>query len=67
MWSRKLTELSKSYFRIGGCKVKSETGKFGFLIVDNINRLYKISIFNSDEILIFNSVDELIEAGWAVD
>jgi hypothetical protein len=67
MWSKQLTQLSKSYFHIGGCNVKSETGKFGFLIVDNINRLYKISIFNSDETICFNSVDELIENGWAVD
>jgi hypothetical protein len=67
MWSKQLTELSRSYFEIGCCNVKSETGNFGFLIVDNTDRLYKISIFNSDEILIYHSVSELIEAGWAVD
>jgi hypothetical protein len=67
MWSKDTDKLSRTYFKIGCCNVKSETGKFGFLIVDNINRLYKISLFNSDEILIFNSVDELIENGWAVD
>jgi hypothetical protein len=67
MWSKILTELSKSYFKIGGCNVKSENAKFGFLIVDNANNLYKITIFNSEEELNFNSVDEMIEAGWVVD
>ena len=62
-----MTKLSKSYFELGGCNVKSDEGKFGFLIVDSENQLYKISLFNSDEILIYKSVNELIRAGWAVD
>jgi hypothetical protein len=67
MWSNQLTELSRSYFKNGGCNVKSETGQFGFLISDRANNVYRIAIFNSDEVLDFNSVDGLIEAGWAVD
>jgi hypothetical protein len=67
MWSKKLTELSRSNFEIGCCNVKSESGQFDFLIVDGVNRQYKISLFNTDEVLTFKSVNELLENGWAVD
>jgi hypothetical protein len=51
MWSNELIKLSKSYFHIGGCNVKSETGTFGLLIADDANSIYNIKMFNSDDVL----------------
>jgi hypothetical protein len=65
MWSKELTELSKSYFKTGFCCVKSEDGEFGELAFENDK--YRISVFGSDKTYIYNSVDEIINAGWAVD
>jgi hypothetical protein len=65
MWSKELTKLSRRYFETGCCCVKSENGEFGNLIIEN--QKYKISLFDSDKNYIFNSVDEIIKAGWAVD
>jgi hypothetical protein len=61
MWSKQLTELSKSYFRIGGCNVKSENAKFGFLITDNEKHLYKITIFNLFYLDFVNSLIQHID------
>jgi hypothetical protein len=62
-----LRSISKSYFKTGGYNVKSGDGKLGHLVSDNASCQYKIRIFNSGEELNFNSVDEMIEAGWVVD
>jgi hypothetical protein len=68
MWSNKLQEISKIYFEINGTHCKSTNGNFGVLSIDKKNRIYTISIkpdFNVN--LTFNSVSEMINAGWAVD
>lgn len=65
MWSKELTELSRQYFETGFCCVKSEQGEFGELSFEN--QIYKISLFTSDKSYTFNSVDEILNAGWAVD
>jgi hypothetical protein len=66
-WSEKLINLSKTYFETGFCNVKSLSGNFGYLILDDESNQYKITLFNSNQEFIFNSVDEILKAGWAVD
>ena len=66
-WSEKLIELSEEYLNYSGCCVKSLSGDFGILIIDYENTIYTINIFNSNKTLIFNSVKDIIDSGWAVD
>jgi hypothetical protein len=68
MWSKELQEISKVYFKIDGTHVKSINGNFGILSINKKDKIYTISIkpdFNID--LTFNSVSEMLKAGWAVD
>lgn len=68
MWSKQLQEISKIYFEVDGTNCKSRNGNFGILNIDRKNKIYTISIkpdFNVN--LTFNSVSEMIKAGWAVD
>jgi hypothetical protein len=68
MWSKQLQEISKAYFNIDGTHCKSTNGNFGILTIDKNNKIYTVSIkpdFNVN--LTFNSVSEMIKAGWAVD
>ena len=67
MWSNLLTRLSRKEFETGFCNVKSEHGKFGFLSVHAENPRYRISIFDSEETLTFNGIEEIIGAGWVID
>ena len=65
-WSDELIKLSIEYLNYDGVNVKSLNGNFGILNVIT-KKLYTISIFNTDIVLTFHSVEEMIEAGWAVD
>jgi hypothetical protein len=68
MWSKELQEISKVYFEIDGTHVKSTNGNFGILSIDYQNKIYTISIkpdFNVN--LTYNSISEMLNAGWAVD
>jgi hypothetical protein len=68
MWSKQLQEISKVYFEIDGTHVKSLKGNFGILSIDRKRKIYTISIkpdFNVN--LTFNSISEMLKAGWAVD
>jgi hypothetical protein len=67
MWSKELTDLSISMFEIGFCNVKSESCQFGYLTVNDEKPKYRIRLFDNDTSLYFNSVNELIVAGWVVD
>lgn len=68
MWSKQLQELSKVYFEFDGTHCKSTSGNFGILRIDEKNQIYTISLKQDLNIdLTFNSVDEMIKAGWAVD
>jgi hypothetical protein len=66
-WSDELIKLSKEYLNYDGTSVKSLNGDFGILNVDYKNNGYTIDIHESDQVLTFKSVDEIINAGWAVD
>ena len=68
MWSKELIELSKEYLEYDGMHVKSQKGKFGVLSIEN--KIYKITlkpITNESQVLTYNSVNDMIKAGWAVD
>jgi len=66
-WSNGLIELSKEYLNYSGTCVKSLKGEFGKLEIDYQNNIYSIIIFNSDQTIIFNSINQIINAGWVVD
>ena len=66
-WSDRLIELSREYLEIDGVNVKSLNAEFGILNVDYQNKKYTISFLKSNQTLTFNSVDEIINSGWAVD
>ena len=65
-WSDELIELSKQYL-IRGSSVKSLNGQFGILDINYKNSIYTIYIRNSRLILIYNSIEEIIETGWIID
>jgi hypothetical protein len=70
MWSKELIELSREYFHYNGVSVKSQKGDFGILTVDHHNKIWTITLLieNTKNLnLTFHSVEEIINAGWAVD
>ena len=64
-WSDNLIELSRDLLQIDGVNVKSIKGQFGKLNIED--KIYKISIKNTTDVLIFNSIDDIINSGWVVD
>ena len=66
-WSDNLIKLSKEYLNYDGTRVKSLNCQFGILNIDYENNIYTISVSNSNQTLIFKSVDEIINSGWVVD
>ena len=66
-WSDELIKLSRKYLEIDGVNVKSLNAEFGILNIDYLNKKYTINFLSSNKSIIFNSVDEIINAGWAVD
>jgi hypothetical protein len=65
MWSKELIELSKEHFETGYCNVKNGVPEFGELTREN--NQFKIKLFNSDIEFTYNSIDDILKAGWAVD
>jgi hypothetical protein len=66
-WSDKLIELSREYLNYDGTHVKSLSGDFGILNIDYEKQIYKIKSKSSNQEFIFNSVNEIVNAGWTVD
>ena len=66
-WSDNLIELSREYLNYSGSRVKSINKQFGELEIDYKNNIYYIHVSNSEEVLTFNSVEEIINSGWVVD
>jgi len=65
-WSNELIELTKQYLKYDGVSVKSLKGNFG--IINKYEDKYIISIKPDYTVnLTFYSIDEIINAGWAVD
>ena len=70
MWSDRLIELSEEYLNYDGVNVKSQNGDFGILNIDYQNKIYKIHLLTENKNnlnLTFNSVSQMISAGWVVD
>jgi len=66
-WSENLINLSKEYLNYNGVRVKSINGEFGELSINYENKIYIISISNSNKTVTFHSVDEIINSDWVVD
>ena len=66
-WSDNLIELSREYLNYSGTRVKSINKQFGELEIDYKNNIFYIHVSNSDEVLTFYSVEEIINSGWVVD
>ena len=66
-WSDSLIKLSREYLNYTETRVKSINGEFGLLTVDYETGIYTITISNSNQVLTFKSVDEIINSGWVVD
>ena len=66
-WSDNLIELSREYLNYTGTSVKSLKPEYGILSIDYENSVYTITLHNSNKTLTFKSVEEMIDAGWAVD
>ena len=68
-WSNKLIELSREYLNYTDTSVKSLKGQFGILNIDYEKKIYTIELKSKSEnqTLTFHSVEEIINAGWAVD
>jgi hypothetical protein len=67
MWSERLRQLSKYQFEYGGCNVKNGKGQFGFLISNIANNEFKIALLDSNEVINFSSIFDLLNAEWVVD
>jgi hypothetical protein len=67
MWSEKLIKLSYKLMQQSGVSVKSLNGKFGILEIKNNPTIYTLTIYDTQEKISFESIEEMIKAGWAVD
>ena len=68
MYSNELQSQTKEYFKTMPFTMMKQfgTNKFGLgqLKPDSS---YSIRVFRSDEVCIFETIDLLLEAGWAID
>jgi len=68
MYSQELQNQTKAYFKSDPLAMMKQfkTHKFGACQLESDGRYY-ITVFDSDEVLSFNTIDELLEEGWAID
>jgi hypothetical protein len=62
---QRVNQIIKEHFETGFCNVKNGAPEFGELTREN--NQFKIKLFNSDTEFTYNSVDDILKAGWAVD
>jgi len=67
MWSKELINTSRKLLNISGVSVKSLDGNFGVLQIGDIEPKYMICFYDENKTVSFKSIDEIINAGWAVD
>ncbi len=66
MWSDELKELTREMLlKMPMAMMKNIDSLYGVLIL--VDNKYVITDRTSDDKYIFDSIDELIESGWAVD
>jgi len=68
MWTKTLQEETKEYFKNNPIAMMKQfgTNKFGACQQES-DGIYYITVFDSDEVLSFEHIDQMIEAGWAID
>ena len=68
MYSDELQKQTKEYFKNYPIAMMKQFGtdKFGACQLES-DGIYYITVFKSDEVLSFETIDELLEAGWAID
>ena len=68
MYSEKLQKQTKEYFKSNPIAMMKQFGteKFGACQLES-DGIYYITVFDSDEVLAFETIDKLLEAGWAID
>ena len=68
MYSEDLQEQTRVYFTTMPIAMMKQFGtdKFGIGQCEH-DGSYSINVFNSDEVLCFKTIDELLKAGWAID
>ena len=68
MWTKILQDQTREYFKINSIGMMKQfgTGKFGACQLES-DGIYYITVFDSDVVLSFETIDELLEAGWAID
>ena len=66
MWSEELQEQTKEYFKnLPVAAMKKTGGKYGVCILQDGK--YTIQDRESDQVYVFECIDELIKDGWAID
>ena len=68
MYSEELRKQTKEYFKTTPIAMmkKFGTDTFGGCQLES-NGIYYITVFDSDEVLSFETIDELLAADWAID
>ena len=68
MWTKILQEETKEYFKSMPIAMMKQFGthKFGACQLES-DGIYYITVFDSDEVLSFKTIDELLTARWAID
>ena len=68
MYSDELQKQTKEYFKSMPIAMMKQFGthKFGACQLES-DGIYYITVFDSDEVLSFETMDELLVAGWAID
>ena len=68
MWTETLQKQTKEYFENNPIAMMKQfgTGKFGVCQLES-DGIYYITVFKSDEVLAFETVEELLTANWAID
>ena len=68
MWTETLQEQTKEYFKSIPIAMMKQFGthKFGACQLES-DGIYYITVFDSDEVLSFETIEELLKAGWAID
>ena len=68
MWTETLQEQTKEYFKNNPIAMMKQfgTGKFGACQLES-DGVYYIAVFDSEEVISFETMDELLVAGWAID
>ncbi len=68
MWTQILQDQTRDYLKNNPIAMMKQfgAGKFGACQLES-DGIYYITVFESDEVLSFKTIEELLEASWAID